>query len=265
MREKGRGFAIGTARVPIVPQAILFDLLNGGDKNWGRHSPYRDMAYEAAASAALDFELGSAGAGFGATVAAGPGLRMRGGLGSASERVLLPGEDSEGIIVGALAAVNAAGAVTIADTPNFWAAPFEEAREFGGLGPASSLALSSLHPFLKYAFPAASTTFCVVATDARGDLPQCHRLTVMAAAGMARAIYPVFTPLDGDIVLALATGKAPLKAPFTALPFIGAVAANCVSRAIARGVYEATGTLPDGTPAYRDTFRAPRCVMRRPG
>jgi L-aminopeptidase/D-esterase-like protein len=254
LREKGRGFAIGTERVPIVPQAILFDLLNGGDKNWGQHAPYRDLAYEAAKAAAADFALGAAGAGFGASVAAGPGRRMRGGLGSASERIFLPGEDEEGVIVGALAAVNAAGAVTIAETPNFWAAPFEVEGEFGGLGLPSPWPAGGIQPFLKYAFPAASTTLCVAATDAALSHAQCHRLAVMAAAGMARAIYPVFSPLDGDIVFALATGKVPLKAPFAALPFLGAAAANCVARAIARGVYAASGSLPDGTQAYRELF-----------
>ena len=257
LREAGRGFAVGTERVPIVPQAILFDLLNGGDKGWGRHSPYRDMAYEAARAASLDFALGSAGAGYGATVAAGPGRRMRGGLGTASERVLLPGEDEEGVAIGALAAVNAAGSVTVADKPNFWAAPFEQGAEFGGLGlPAPWPALAA-QPFLKYPFPAASTTLCVVATDAAISHAQCHRLAVMASAGMARAIFPVFSPLDGDIVLALSTGEKLLRMPPAALPFLGAAAANCVARAIARGVYEASGSLPDGSPAYRELFPRP--------
>ena len=135
--REGGGFAVGPARVPIVPGAILFDLLNGGDKDWGRHSPYRDLAYEAASAAADAICIGRGWRGFGATVAAGAGLRMRGGLGSASARVALPGEGTQAVTVGALAAVNAAGAVTIADTPHFWAAPFEKGREFGGLGSPS--------------------------------------------------------------------------------------------------------------------------------
>jgi L-aminopeptidase/D-esterase-like protein len=253
LREQGRGFAVGPVRVPIVPQAILFDLLNGGNKDWGRHAPYRDMGYEAARAASEDFALGSAGAGLGATVAAGPGQRMRGGLGTASVCVTLPGEDQP-VIVGALAAVNAVGAVTVADTPNFWAAPFEQGREFGGLGIPSPWPETAALPHLKYAMPAASTTLCIVATDAAFPQAQCHRLSTMAGAGMARAIFPVFTPLDGDIVFALSTSKVQLKAPFAALPFIGAAAANCLARAIARGVYEASGSLPDGTPAYRDLF-----------
>jgi L-aminopeptidase/D-esterase-like protein len=257
LREKGRGFAVGPTSVPIVPQAILFDLLNGGSKDWGRHSPYRDMAYDAASAAATDFALGSAGAGFGATVAAGPGIRMRGGLGSASELVSLAGEGGQTITVGALAAVNAVGAVTVSGTRHFWAAPFEKNAEFGGFGMPSPWPADAAQPFLKYAFPGASTTLCIVATDAALSHAQCYRLAVMAAAGMARAIFPVFTPLDGDIAFALATGKVLLQAPFAALPFLGAAAANCLTRAIARGIYEASGTLPDGTPCYRQLFAQP--------
>lgn len=258
LREQGRGFPVGTARVPIVPQAILFDLLNGGNKDWGRHPPYRDMTYTAAASAAPDFELGSAGAGFGAVVA-GAGKRMRGGLGSASERLSgLPGEANAEVSVGALAAVNALGAVTVADTPHFWAAPFEEGNEFGGLGSPQPWPEGLGRPQLKIPLASrANTTLCVVATDAALTQAQCKRLAVMAAAGMARAIVPVFTPFDGDIVFALATGKLPLENPMLALPFLGAAAANCVARAIARGIYEASATLPDGTPCYRQLFAQP--------
>lgn len=256
LREKGRGFGVGSARVPIVPQAILFDLLNGGDKNWGRHPPYRDFAYEATVAAAQTFDLGAVGAGFGATVAAGPGTRLRGGLGSASER--LSGFTQPGvgdICVGGLAAVNSVGAVTVADTPHFWAAPFEQAGEFGGLGSPHPWPADASNPSLKFASPpGANTTLCLVATDAALSHVQCKRLATMAAAGMARAIFPVFTPFDGDIVFALSTGKIRLKDAAAALPYIGAAAANCLARAIARGVYEANGPLPDGTPAYRNLF-----------
>jgi L-aminopeptidase/D-esterase-like protein len=257
LRERGRGFAVGPVSVPIVPQAILFDLLNGGDKDWGRHAPYRDMGYEAASAAGADFALGSAGAGFGATVAAGPGIRMRGGLGSASEIVSAAAGNGQAVTVGALAAVNAVGAVTVGGTRHFWAAPFEEGGEFGGFGQPNPWPAKAAEPFLKYVFPGASTTLCAVATDAALSQAQCHRLAVMAAAGMARAIFPVFTPLDGDIVFALATGKVPLEAPFAALPLLGAAAANCLARAIAKGIYEASGSLPDGTPCYRQLFAQP--------
>jgi L-aminopeptidase/D-esterase-like protein len=254
LREHGRGFAVGPARIPIVPQAILFDLLNGGNKDWGRHPPYRELAYEAAAAAGTDFALGSAGAGYGATVAAGPGARMRGGLGSASETLSLACEGGAPVTVGALSAVNAVGAVTVGATRHFWAAPFEAGAEFGGFGPPAPWPADAAQPFLKVPLPGASTTLCVVATDAALSQTQCHRLAQMAAAGMARAIFPVFTPLDGDIVFALATGKVLLKDEFAALPYLGAAAANALARAIARGVYEAGGSLPDGTRSYREIF-----------
>ncbi len=258
LRERERGFLVGLVRVPIVPQAILFDLVNGGDKAWGRHSPYRDMAYEAAASAAGDFALGSAGAGLGATVAAGAGKRMRGGLGSASERLAGLGAGGEDVTVGAIAAANAVGAVTVAGTRHFWAAPFERGAEFGGFGSPHPWPEEATVPALKiFARESANTTLCVVATGAALSQAQCKRLATMAGAGMARAIVPVFTPYDGDIVFALATGKTPLKDSHAALPFIGAAAANCLARAIARGVYEATGALPDGTPCYRTLFPGP--------
>jgi L-aminopeptidase/D-esterase-like protein len=256
LREHGRGFPVRTARVPIVPQAILFDLLNGGDKAWGRHPPYRDMAYAAAASAALEFELGSAGAGLGAMIAATGGNSMRGGLGSASERLTgLARNPDMDVTAGALVAVNAVGAVTIADTPHFWAAPFEQRSEFGGLGAPHPWPENAAKPAFKFPLEErANTTLCIVATDAVLSQAQCKRLAIMAAAGMARAIVPVFTPFDGDIVFALATGKTPLANPMLALPYLGAAAANCVARGIARGVYEASGSLPDGTPAYVTLF-----------
>jgi L-aminopeptidase/D-esterase-like protein len=256
LREQGRGFPVSTARVPIVPQAILFDLLNGGDKAWGRHPPYRDMAYSAAASAASDFKLGAAGAGFGTRIAAAGSKYMRGGLGSASETLTgLASDLGTAVTVGALVAVNAVGAVTIADTRHFWAAPFEQQGEFGGLGLPHPWPENAGEPAFKFPLTErANTTLCVVATDAVLSQAQCKRLAIMAAAGMARAIVPVFTPFDGDIIFALATGKSTLANPTLALPYLGAAAANCVARSIARAVYAASGSLPDGTQAYAELF-----------
>ncbi len=256
LREAERGFSIGPVRIPIVPQAILFDLINGCDKVWGRRSPYQELGFLAAASAGKDFALGSGGAGLGTMVSAGEGRRIRGGLGSASAAVSgLASVDGADVMVGALSAVNAVGSVTIADTPHFWAVPFEQGAEFGGLGLPHPWPEHASRPTFKFAAPErANTTLCVVATDAVLMHQQCKRLATMAGAGMARAIFPVFSSFDGDIVFALATGKTPLKDPQTALPWIGAAAANCLTRAIARGVYEASGYLPNGTPAYRKLF-----------
>jgi L-aminopeptidase/D-esterase-like protein len=255
LREAGRGFSVGPIRVPIVPQAILFDLINGGDKAWGRRSPYHEMGFQAAASAGKDFALGSAGAGLGTMVAAGEGRLIRGGLGSASEAVSGLASEEADVVVAALAAVNAVGSVTVADTSHFWAAPFEQGTEFGGLGSPHPWPGHASRAAFKFAAPErANTTLCVVATDAALTHQQCKRLATMAGAGMARAIFPVFSSFDGDIVFGVATGKTRLKDPRMALPWIGAAAANCLARAIARGVYEASGYLPNGTPAYRILF-----------
>ncbi len=259
LREAGRGFDIGPVRVPIVPQAILFDLINGGDKVWGRHSPYRNMGFDAAAAAARDFELGSAGAGLGTVVSGGPGRLIRGGVGSASEAVSgLASEEETPVFVGALAAVNAVGSTTIASTHHFWAAPFERDAEFGGFGAPHPWPSDASRPALKFAAPErANTTLCVVATDAALTHQQCKRLATMAGAGIARAIFPAFSSFDGDIVFALATGRTALKDAPMALPWLGAAAANCLARAIARGIYEASGYLPNGIPAYRNLFAKP--------
>jgi L-aminopeptidase/D-esterase-like protein len=232
---------IGGARVPIVPGAILFDLLAPGDKKWGRYPPYRDLGYAAAAAAAADFALGSVGAGTGAHT-----QNLKGGIGSASART------PSGHLVGAIAAVNAAGRVTVGDGPHFWAAPFEAGSEFGGRGMPSPFPSAALIPHLK-GQPRTSTTLAVVATDAILTKAQATRLAIMAGAGLARAIYPAYSPLDGDIVFAAATAKQPLADPLGDLARLGAAAATCLSRAIARAVFEAKA-LPGGLPSWRDKF-----------
>jgi L-aminopeptidase/D-esterase-like protein len=240
--EQGRGFAVRTARVPIVPAAILFDLLSGGNKTWGRYPPYRELGHTAAAAAAADFALGSAGAGFGATT-----VNLKGGIGSASAEL-------DGMRVGALAAVNAAGSVVVGDGPCFWAAPFERDGEFGGRGFPPIVPAAALEARTK-GNPRASTTLAVVATDAVLSKAQAKRLAIMAQTGLARAIHPVHTPLDGDVVFAVSTGRKQLADPLLGLTALGTLAAHCLARAVARGVYAATA-LPfaDALPAWRDRY-----------
>jgi L-aminopeptidase/D-esterase-like protein len=243
LREQGRGFAIRAARVPIVPGAVLFDLLAGGDKDWSRYSPYRELGYAAAAAAAKDFALGSVGAGLGATT-----VNFKGGIGSASSVT------SGGHIVGALAAVNPTGSVVLGDGPWFWAASLEQQGEFGALGWPTEIPSAALIPRTK-ASARESTTLAVVATDAALGKAQAWRLAVMAQTGMARAIYPVHSPLDGDVVFAAATGRKPLGDPVIALSELGAIAANTLARAIARAVFEATPLpFPGALPSWRDKF-----------
>jgi L-aminopeptidase/D-esterase-like protein len=243
LREQGRGFAVREARVPIVPGAILFDLLSGGDKDWGRYPPYRDLGYEAAKAASADFALGSVGAGLGATT-----FGLKGGVGSASAQT------SDGLTVAAIVAANAAGSITIGDGPHFWAAPFEQDKEFGGRGWPPDFSGEALS-FRSKGAPRENTTLAVVATDAKLTKAQCKRLAVMAQSGLSRAIYPVHTPLDGDVAFAAAMGTKPLPDPVYSLSELGMVAANVLARAIARGVYEATALPFAGAlPSWKDKF-----------
>ncbi len=244
MREMGRGFAVREARVPIVPGAILFDLLSGGEKDWGRYPPYRELGYAAAKAAGADIALGSVGAGLGATT-----VNLKGGIGSAS------GRTRDGLTVGAIVAVNAAGSVTVGDGEHFWASPFELNKEFGGRGWPQSFSADALALRSKGG-PRQSTTLAVVATDAKLSKAQCKRLAVMAQTGMARAIYPVHSPLDGDIVFAAATGATPLADPVYSMSELGMVTANVLARAVARGVYEATALpFPGALPGWKDKFK----------
>ncbi len=246
LAEQGRGLAVSTALVPIVPGAVIFDLLNGGDKKWGRFSPYRDLGYAAAAAASDNFALGSVGAGLGATTAT-----LKGGVGSASART------PEGVTVAAIAVVNAVGVTNIGDGPHFWAAPFEQNSEFGGRGLPAAFTPDMLTARLKGGAAATSgenTTVAAVVTDAILTKPQAKRLAMLAQTGFARAIYPVHAPMDGDVVFASATCTKPVD-PLVGLTELGMIAANVMARAIARGVYEATA-LPfkDARPDWKTKF-----------
>ncbi len=230
LREQGRGFQVREARVPIVPGAILFDLLNGGDKNWGRYPPYREFGYEAAKDRRRRIRARQ--------------RRRRAWRhhrqSQRRRRLGLGAMTRGGITVGALAVVNAVGTTMVGDGPHFWAAAFEQNGEFGGRGCADqSDARRSCDPRQRRR-RSENTTLAVIATDAKLNKAQCNRLAVMAQNGLARAIYPVHTPLDGDVVFAAAT--APSRWPIRTIGCaeLGMLAANVMARAIARGVYEAT-------------------------
>ena len=242
LREMGHGFPVGAHRVPIVPAAILFDLANGGDKGWGRYPPYRELGHAAAEAASQDFRLGSHGAGTGALTAG-----LKGGLGSAS--TLLP----NGITVGALVAVNAVGSATIGDTAHFWAAPFEIGREFGGLGLPSPLPPNARDIVTKVRrpTPGGNTTIGVIATDAKLTKAAARRLAIAAHDGFARAIWPAHTPVDGDLVFALATGRSGIEPDLATSIELCAVAAATMARAIARGVHAAEAADGDIMPTWR--------------
>ncbi len=250
LRAQGRGFRLGPATIPLVPGAILFDLLNGGNKDWP-DTPYRALGRAAYESAAPDFALGSIGAGTGAMTA-----RTKGGLGSASLQL------DDGTMVGALVAANPMGSVTTPGDRHFWAAPFEIDGEFGGLGPDPQAGLGrhldslKLTRMMELASPLPderiNTTIAIVATDAALTKAQCQRLAIAAHDGIGRAILPAHAPGDGDLVFSVATGARPLAQAERSLGQITHAASLCLSRAIARGVHAATPAPGDLLPCWSD-------------
>lgn len=240
LRAAGQGFRVGNATIPLVPGAILFDLLNGGDKEWAEN-PYRALGRRAFDAAGQDFSLGTVGAGTGALSA-----MMKGGLGSAS--LQLP----DGTLVGALVAANPVGAVTTPGDKHFYAAPFEMNAEFGGFGPDPSSGLGLTLDSRKMAAmsPRENTTIAIVATDATLTKAQCQRMAVAAHDGIGRATVPAHTPHDGDLVFSLSTDHHAVDPAMIGL--IGHAASLCLARAIARAIFEATPAAGDLLPCWRD-------------
>ena len=237
LRDDGRGFAVAGLTVPIVPAAILFDLANGGNKAWASN-PYTDLGRRAYAARGNTVDEGSVGAGTGATVAG-----LKGGLGTASAR--LP----SGAAVGVLVAVNAVGQVTVGNSPRFWAAPFEQGDEFGGLGIETA---GPAPVATKLDRDGGNTTIAVVATDLRLTKAEATRMAIAAHDGIARAVVPAHTPFDGDLVFACATGRR--EATDEDRFLLGHAAATALARAIARGVYRAEPVAGDVLPAWSQSF-----------
>ena len=225
------GYAAGPAPIPvspIVPSAILFDNANGGDKDWDAEPPFRTLGIKACEAASDSLIHGAVGAGYGATAGLYPG-----GLGSASETI-------NGVTVGAIIAANPVGSPYMPGTTCPWAWPHEINGEFGGQKPPANYtaqaATDTKLTFLKSA--GQSTVIGAVATNAALTQKQLKRLSIMAQDGIAMAVQPSHTPLDGDTVFALSTGEKLCESP-AALAELGAAAARCVARALMRGVYEA--------------------------
>lgn len=243
LREQGRGVLFGGVNVPIVPGAILFDLTNGGDKNWGAETPYRALGRAAAENAGFDFALGNAGAGLGARAGA-----YKGGLGSASAVT------DDGFTVGAVVAVNSLGSPLIPGTDVFWSFPLEQHGEFGGRRLKGDLSVDlDLPADMKGAAPKQNTTIAVVAVDAEVSAVELKRIAIMAQDGFARGLRPIHTPFDGDVVFAFATGRRQLgEMRQRQVMRLGSIVCDTLARAIARGVYAAESL--GGVPGYRDAF-----------
>jgi L-aminopeptidase/D-esterase-like protein len=232
----GLRLAEHTHAIPIVPAAVLHDLDNDGDKDWSE-PPYRQLGRESLKAAGVQFALGAVGAGRGARAG-----HLAGGIGSASLDL------GDGLMVGALVAVNSVGSARMPDGRTFWAWPFEIAAEFGGERPRAGPAAVDPAPedsrlaLIGQLKAGTSTVIGIVATSASLDRAECRRLAIMAHDGIARGVRPSHTPFDGDAVFAVATGVAPLAADRLRAAHIarlGSAAADCMARAIARGVYEA--------------------------
>ena len=243
LSHQGRGFPVGDVRVPIIPSAILFDLLNGGQKSW-TSNPYANLGKEALENAATDFKIGSVGAGTGATT-----NNLKGGLGTASLKL------ESGYTVGALMAVNSLGSTTQYEERNFWAAFWEFGDEFGGLGTTTEIKpdwTPSLQGDTSENF--GNTTIGIVATDAKLDQAQLTRIAIAAHDGIARAIVPAHTIFDGDLLFAASSGTKAVADPDATVFEISDAAAKTVSRAIARGVFNATPEENDSLPTWQEKY-----------
>lgn len=243
LAARGRGYEVGPVRVPIVPAAILFDLLNGGDKDWGDRPPFSGLARSACETASLEFRLGNIGAGFGAKAG-----EIKGGLGSAS----LVTDD--GFQVGALIAANPVGSAVMPGQATLWAWAMELDGEMGGQPPPTGpVPPDPALPDQTVARAGANTTIGVVAVNADLTKAEALRLATMAHDGLARAVRPAHTPFDGDTLFVLATGTRPLPEPRAYhLARLGAHAADVTARAIARGVYH--GETLGRFPGYRERY-----------
>ena len=233
LARQGKGFRFGPQAwpCPVVPAAILFDLANGGGKQWGDEPPYRRLGAQAFAAASHDFNIGNAGAGLGA-IAGG----LKGGLGSASAMI-------DGFTVGALVAVNSVGSCADPQSGNLWACDHAMGAEMGPRRslPAAAFGQTKLDLMAEAAQPGANTTIAIVATDARLTKAEAKRVAIMAGDGLAIAIRPLHTPFDGDTVFAAATGARMLpENRALALARIGALAATTLARATGRAVWEAS-------------------------
>ena len=238
LEERGHGLPVGPARVPIVPAAVLFDLWVGDH----RIRPDADAGYAAceAASAAAPAQ-GSVGAGTGATVGKlfGIGRAMKGGIGAASVRV-------GGITVAALVAANPIGDVRDANGRLIAGARTADGRAFVDTTRALLAGEGPAH--LMSAMAGTATTIGVVATDAVLDKAQANRLAALAHHGLSRSVSPL-TLHDGDTLFALATGGTGHAGD---LSLLGAMAADCVARAIVAAVQHATGLADPPLPSARE-------------
>ncbi|MBV44313.1 MAG: peptidase T4 [Rhodobiaceae bacterium] len=229
--KDGRGFRSSPEikNVPMVPAAILFDLNNGGNKDWGDESPYQNLGIKATENASTDFNLGNTGAGYGAKAGS-----LKGGLGSSSF------VSDKGLQIGGLFAVNSYGSVVNSQTGQFWAATDEIDEEFGNKGVPSGLPDDILSGSSTSGLLANNnTTIGIIATNAKLSPKEAKRIAIMAHTGMSRAIRPIHTPVDGDIIFVVSTNSYIKETTFQDINILGELGARVCSRSISRAIYEA--------------------------
>ena len=237
-----RGFNYQGKLVPIAPAAALYDLTHGGDKAWGRRSPYGDLGYAATEAASELFGLGTEGAGYGAWT-----YGLKGGLGSASAKT------SAGFVVGALVAVNAAGRATRGSGPHFWAASYERDGEFGGLGEGPAGA-RRIHPGAQQR-SADQHDACRCGDRCGLRQEPAHAGGDHGLGGFRAGAASGLRPRRRRRGVRRQTGRAKLAPSLRDLTEIGALAGECLARSIARAVYEATSlTVMPERPCWREVF-----------
>ncbi|MAR79553.1 MAG: peptidase T4 [Rhodospirillaceae bacterium] len=238
LKKRKRGLSVRGNIIPIVPSAIIFDFPINQNRNWDDNNPFINLGNEACEKASRKFELGNIGAGIGATAG-----RLKGGLGSASY------VNESGWQVGALSVVNPYGDVVIPGSDKFWASQVEFSDEFGGFGSAN-ISQNQIEYDLSSAL-GGNTTISVVATNVILSKSEALRLAIMCQDGIGKAIRPAHSPYDGDTVFVISTGLLKVsEKPEIVLSKLGNLAADCVARSIARGVYYAESL--NGYNSYRD-------------
>ena len=245
----GKGYKVGQNLMPLVPSAVIFDLIP--DKNYwmGKESIWKILARKAYKNLSKNFMLGSVGAGFGATTST-----LKGGQGSASCNVTV--SKKRNYVVGALVINNAVGNPLLNKGPNFLSGHLEIEKEFGGLGGSSKSFDGIIRAKrINKSKNILNTIIGIVATNAPLNRMQLKRLAIMCQSGISRSIHPSHTPMDGDTIFALSTGlneKNSSELDKFDLTILNTVASDCFSRACNRAVYEAITI--NSVPSWKECF-----------
>ena len=254
LKEDKKGYLVGDNVIPLVPSAVIFDLISSNNYWKNGDSIWRLLAKKAYTSIKKSFPLGSVGAGYGATTST-----LKGGQGSASWRQKF--SDNKYYTVGAIVINNSVGNPLINDGPHFLSGHLEINNEFGGIGSSSKsfdgqVRAKRISNSYSNEF---NTVIGVVATDAPLSRSDLKRLAIMSHDGIARSIHPSHTPMDGDTIFAITNkiDSTQIKSQFqkSDLSILGSLAADCVSRSCNRAVYEAKSITNINLRSWKDKFK----------